>query len=90
MSGGILIGKKWGGQVSKNVDDDDNDEQVPYLKQGYSRLLVLDLSFHVVDRVARLNLESDDLCREGFHKDLHDGWDRAGCIYDPVIVVVQE
>merc|ERR1719477_54083 len=34
--------------------------------------LILDLRFHVVDRVRRLNLEGDGLTREGLYKDLHD------------------
>ena len=37
---------------------------------GRDALLVLDLLFHVVDRVARLHVERDGLAGEGFHEDL--------------------
>merc|ERR1711981_532520 len=33
--------------------------------------LVLDLRFHVVDRVAGLHIECDGLARQGLHEDLH-------------------
>jgi len=36
-------------------------------------LLVLDLLLHVLDRVARLNLEGDGLASQGLHEDLHVG-----------------
>jgi hypothetical protein len=37
--------------------------------------LVLDLRFHVVDRVRRFDFESDGLSRKGLHEDLHsEGW----------------
>jgi hypothetical protein len=34
-------------------------------------LLVLDLLFHVVDGISRLNLEGDGFAGEGLHEDLH-------------------
>ncbi|KAJ6400911.1 hypothetical protein OIU84_016352, partial [Salix udensis] len=34
-------------------------------------LLVLNLGFHIVDCVRRLNLEGYSLSRQGFHEDLH-------------------
>ena len=37
----------------------------------WDTLLVLDLRFHVVDGVRRLDLESDRLTREGLDEDLH-------------------
>jgi len=36
-------------------------------------LFVLDLSLHVLDGVARLDLQSDGLPGESLHEDLHDG-----------------
>ena len=33
--------------------------------------LVLDLGFHILDRVGRLDLEGDGLAREGLNEDLH-------------------
>lgn len=38
---------------------------------GGNTLLVLNLALHVVDGVARFNLESDGLSSESLHKDLH-------------------
>lgn len=38
---------------------------------GRNALLVLDLRFHVVDRVRRLNLQRDRLASERLHEDLH-------------------
>ena len=35
-------------------------------------LLVLDLGFDIVDRVAGFDIKSDRLARKGFDKDLHD------------------
>jgi len=34
-------------------------------------LLVLDLGLHILDGVARLNLQSDGFTREGLDEDLH-------------------
>ncbi|CAN8004907.1 unnamed protein product [Ixodes hexagonus] len=39
---------------------------------GRDPLFVLNLGLHVLNRVARLNLERDGLPGQGFHKDLHD------------------
>lgn len=36
-------------------------------------LLVLDLLFHGLDRVVRINVQGDGLAREGLDKDLHAG-----------------
>ena len=38
---------------------------------GRDALLVLDLLLHVVDRVARLDVERDGLAGEGLDEDLH-------------------
>ena len=43
---------------------------VPLLIWGNS-LLILDLSLDILNRVRGLDLKSDGLTREGFHKDLH-------------------
>ena len=41
-------------------------------QSGLARtLLVLDLGLHVVDCVARLNLQRDRLARQRLHEDLH-------------------
>ena len=38
---------------------------------GRDAFLVLNLSLHVVDRVGRLDVESDSLAGESLHEDLH-------------------
>ena len=48
-----------------------SSEDKTLLVRGNS-FLVLDLLFHGLDGIRRLNLESDGLSGEGFHKDLHD------------------
>ena len=44
---------------------------------GRDSFLILDLRFHIVDGVGRLNLEGDGLPREGLDKDLHQYCSRS-------------
>ena len=39
-------------------------------------LLVLDFSFHILDRIGRLDLEGDGLARQSLDEDLHCGKER--------------
>ena len=50
---------------------------------GGDALLVLDLLFHVLDRVRRLDVERDGLAGQGFDEDLH-----VLVIVDVFVVVV--
>ena len=50
---------------------------------GGDALLVLDLLFHVLDRVRRLDVERDSLAGQGFDEDLH-----VLVIVDVFVVVV--
>merc|ERR1712168_1001386 len=38
---------------------------------GRNSFLVLDFSFHIFDRITRLDLEGDGFTRESFYKNLH-------------------